>query len=136
MHFSPARWVAGPMIASSTARLGTVLSANTAATGRALAKKAGITFMFAVLALLAWNSPGDAGEPGYSPIRGLLTYGREPNDLPPRFRTNCSIQNGRFYCAYRCGFSYEFFYCSSSSFGCCHIADGYCDYKGYLRCRP
>ena len=102
-------------------------------------KKAAGAFIVLVLALLAGTSPGAGGEANYSPIRRLFIWfddGREPNDLPPRFRTNCSIQNGRFYCAYRCGSGYEFFYCSAVSSGCCHVADGYCDYKGHLRCRP
>lgn len=94
---------------------------------------------FVVLALAfgsGISSASAGGEPIYSPIARLLDFGHEPNDLPPRFRTNCSIQNGRFYCAYRCGSGYEFFYCSAGSFGCCHVADGYCDYHGSLRCRP
>ena len=96
-------------------------------------------FLLALLALLVWDSGCRAGEPIYSASYGLMTWfdwGRDPGDLPPRFRTNCSIHNGRFYCAYRCGSTYQFYYCSRASFGCCHIGDGYCDYRGYLRCRP
>ena len=96
-------------------------------------------FVLAVLALLAWHSGCRAGEPAYSPIPGLMSWfdwGRDPEDLPARFRTNCGIHNGRFYCAYRCGSTYQFYYCSRVSFGCCHIGDGYCDYRGFLRCRP
>jgi hypothetical protein len=133
------------MIASSAARLAVMLAPNRPAQAMRLArifccgilsKKAAAAFFLVVLALGAGVSSSGAGEPIYSPIRRLLDYGHEPNDLPPRFRTNCSIQNGRFYCAYRCGFGYEFFYCSAASFGCCHVADGYCDYRGALRCRP
>ena len=96
-------------------------------------------FLLAALALVAWGSPSAAGEPGYSPAYGLMTWfdwGRDPADLPPRFRTNCGIHNGRFFCAYRCGTTYQFYYCSPVSSGCCHIGDGYCDYRGFLRCRP
>jgi len=104
--------------------------------GGSFSKRAAAALFAVGLALGPGISSSGAGEPIYSPVRGLLTYGHEPNDLPPRFRTNCSIQNGRFYCAYRCGSGYEFFYCSAASFGCCHVADGYCDYHGFLRCRP
>jgi hypothetical protein len=96
-------------------------------------------FLLAALAFIAWASCCRAGEPIYSPGSGLLTlfdWGREPDDLPPRFRTNCSVRNGRFYCAYRCGSDYQFYYCSRASFGCCHIGAGYCDYRGFLRCHP
>jgi outer membrane immunogenic protein len=37
---------------------------------------------------------------------------------------------------FRCGTDYQFYYCSRVSYGCCHIGDGYCDYRGFLRCRP
>jgi hypothetical protein len=133
------------MIVSSAVEHGAVLAANGSAQamrlarifcGASFSKRAAAALLAVGLALGAGISTGDAGEPSYSPIRGLLTYGHEPNDLPPRFRTNCSVQNGRFYCAYRCGSGYEFFYCSAASFGCCHVADGYCDYHGFLRCRP
>jgi hypothetical protein len=134
------------MIVSSKLRLAAALGASGRADAirlvrmychRTLGKKAAAASLFAVLALGAGISSAAAGgEPIYSPIARILDFGHEPNDLPPRFRTNCSIQNGRFYCAYRCGFGYEFFYCSAASFGCCHVADGYCDYRGFLRCRP
>src|ERR1700719_3681519 len=133
------------MFVSSAARLAVMLPPNRPAQamrlarifcGGILSKKAAAAFFFVVLALGAGISSSVAGEPSYSPIRRLLDYGHEPNDLPPTFRTNCSVQNGRFYCAYRCGSGYEFFYCSSVSFRCCHVADGYCDYRGGLRCRP
>lgn len=95
-------------------------------------------FLLAVLAVLGWSSFCQAGEPAYTPVYGFLSWfdGRDPADLPPRFRTNCSLHNGRVYCAYRCGSTYQFYYCSRVSFGCCHIGDGYCDYRGALRCRP
>ena len=97
------------------------------------------SFFLAVVALLAGSSFSHAGELAFSAPSGLMTWfdwGRDPADLPPRFRTNCAIHNGRFYCAYRCGTTYQFYYCSPASFGCCHIGDGYCDYRGFLRCRP
>jgi hypothetical protein len=97
------------------------------------------TLLFAAIAVTLWPSCCRAGELGYFPVTPLLTWldwGREPDDVPPRFRTNCGFHNGRFYCAYRCGSTYQFYYCSRASSGCCHIGDGYCDYRGYLRCRP
>jgi len=99
----------------------------------------GKVFLLATVVFTLWASDGRAGEPAYSPVGGLLSWfdwGREPDDLPPRFRTNCGIHNGRFYCAYHCGTTYQFYYCTRASFGCCHIGDGYCDDRGSLRCRP
>jgi hypothetical protein len=105
---------------------------------REFSKISGKAFLFVAIALMLWVSCCRAGEPLYSPGPGLLTWfdWREPDDLPPRFRTNCGIHNGRLYCAYRCGTTYQFYYCSRASFGCCHIGDGYCDYRGLLSCRP
>jgi hypothetical protein len=105
---------------------------------RDFSKISGKAFLFVAIALMLWVSCCRAGEPLYSPAPGLLTWfgWHEPDDLPPRFRNNCGIHNGRFYCAHRCGSTYQFYYCSSASFGCCHIGDGYCDYRGLLSCRP
>jgi hypothetical protein len=103
---------------------------------RTFSPKAAAAFLVLVVGLTSAISAAGAGELIFSPLPRLLDFGREPNDLPPRFRTNCSIKDGRFYCAYRCGWEYEFFYCSTASFGCCHVAHGYCDYRGLLRCRP
>jgi hypothetical protein len=94
--------------------------------------------LLAAVALLLWASVCQAGEPLYSPAPMPLPWvdWREPDDLPPHFRNNCGFQNGRWYCAERCGTDYQFYYCSRVSYGCCHIGDGYCDYRGFLRCRP
>src|SRR5262249_41630969 len=118
---SPAQWGAGRMCAR--------------------AEKSARVLLLAALALTAWASCCRAGgEPAYSPTgAGFLAWfdwGREPDDLPSRSRTNCGIHTGRFYCAYRCGTTYQFYYCTRTSFGCCHIGDGYCDDRGLLRCRP
>jgi hypothetical protein len=105
----------------------------------ASSRTTGKVILLAAVVFTLWGSAGRAGEPAYSPVAGLLSWfdwGREPDDLPPRFRTNCSIHNGRFYCAYHCGTTYQFYYCTRASFGCCHIGDGYCDDRGLLRCRP
>ncbi len=98
-----------------------------------------LTLLWAVVAAGAWSPCCRAGELNYSPAYGLMRWfdwGRDPADVPPSFRTNCGIHNGRFYCAYRCGSTYQFYYCSPVAYGCCHIGDGYCDYRGALRCRP
>ena len=93
------------------------------------------------MALLLWVCCCQAGEPlhlTYSSGAPPLAWfdGRAPDDLPPPFRNHCGFLNGRWYCAERCGTDYQFYYCSRASYGCCHIADGYCDYRGFLRCRP
>jgi hypothetical protein len=61
-----------------------------------------------------------------------------PEQLPPKFRNHCTAENftGRPYCSNHCGIDYQFFYCSSASFGCCHLGHGYCDWDGHLRCSP
>jgi hypothetical protein len=109
----------------------------------AMTRTSAVAFLLAVLALVTLPSFCRAGEPAYSPSPALpapALFGwfaaREPDDLPPRFRTNCGFHNGRFYCAYHCGTDYQFYYCSQISYGCCHFGDGYCDYRGFLRCRP
>jgi hypothetical protein len=96
-------------------------------------------FVAAVLAWTGWSSLALAGgEPSYSIIDQAATFfaGRQPEDLPPQYRNHCGITNGHFYCSHHCGPEYQFYYCSRLSFGCCRPADGYCDYRGYLRCRP
>jgi len=95
---------------------------------------------FAVLACVAWASNGRASEPGYSPANGLLVQvdWQDPFFLPRRFRNHCNfdVTLGIYYCSDRCGFEYQFYYCSRRSFGCCHIGTGYCGWDGLLRCRP
>jgi len=63
---------------------------------------------------------------------------QEPARLPRRFRNHCVAEpwSGRTYCENHCGRGYEFYYCSSASFGCCHVGYGYCDWHGELRCHP
>jgi hypothetical protein len=136
------------MFVSLGAKLGTVVVGAMAAallnrfarifSNRVFSKISGKVFLLVVLALAAWASCCWAGEPSYSPGYGLFTWfdWRGPDALPPRFRNHCGFHNGRFYCADHCGTTYQFYYCSRASFGCCHIGDGYCDYRGFLRCRP
>jgi hypothetical protein len=63
---------------------------------------------------------------------------QEPLQLPPRFRNHCALENftGRPYCSDHCAVDYQFYYCSESSYGCCHLGHGYCDFHGLLRCHP
>jgi hypothetical protein len=63
---------------------------------------------------------------------------QDPALLPRRFRNHCVAdpRSGRTYCENHCGRGYEFYFCSSESFGCCHTGYGYCDWHGELRCRP
>jgi hypothetical protein len=60
-----------------------------------------------------------------------------PESLPPQFRNHCTwdFWHGS-YCSDHCGTGYQFYYCSSASFGCCHTGVGYCDWGGALRCGP
>jgi hypothetical protein len=63
---------------------------------------------------------------------------QDPALLPRRFRNHCTSTDwwGRPYCENHCGRGYEFYFCSSDSFGCCHVGYGYCDWHGQLRCHP
>ena len=63
---------------------------------------------------------------------------QEPVQLPPRFRNHCAVErfSGRPYCADHCGLDYQFYYCSPTAFGCCHLGHGYCAWNGVLRCTP
>jgi hypothetical protein len=63
---------------------------------------------------------------------------QDPALLPSRFRNHCVAQrwSGRLYCEDHCGRGYEFYYCTTASFGCCRVGYGYCDHHGHLRCHP
>jgi hypothetical protein len=99
-----------------------------------------IPLVLALLTAAASASPRPAGELNYSPAARPLVAAdwQDPRSLPPRFRNHCSydINHGRWYCANHCGPGYQFYFCSSASFGCCHPGYGYCDWKGHLRCAP
>src|SRR6516165_3678290 len=74
-----------------------------------------------------------------SPANWLLVHvaWQDPRVLPRQFRNQCYCDvHGRYYCSNHCGADYEFYYCSRTSFGCCHVGKGYCDRDGFLRCRP
>jgi hypothetical protein len=93
--------------------------------------------LLAVLTCVVSTSADAAGD---RTTRWPLTHydWQEPPDLPPRFRNHCSfdVSNARPYCSDHCGSNYQIYYCSKESFGCCRIGSGYCDWNGFLRCRP
>jgi hypothetical protein len=95
--------------------------------------------IFALFAFVGFSSPCIATQNSL-PAGGLLVAvdWQEPALLPPQFRNHCAIDrlSGRPYCANHCGTSYQFYYCSQASFGCCHLGRGYCDWNGHLRCAP
>ena len=97
-------------------------------------------FTLALLAYAVWTSSCYAGEFAVSPTGGsfIQVDWQDPALVPPRFRNHCSVDTfrGRPYCANHCGGSYEFYFCSQASFGCCHLGRGYCDWSGALRCSP
>ncbi len=71
--------------------------------------------------------------------RLILVDWQDPAALPPQFRNHCMTDGGwwgRPYCSNHCGRGYQFYYCSSASFGCCTVGYGYCDDRGHLRCHP
>ena len=94
----------------------------------------------ALFAFMASASAGRAIEIVKLPVASPLIRvdWQTPEQLPPRFRNHCTAENftGRPYCSNHCGIDYQFFYCSSASFGCCHLGHGYCDWDGHLRCSP
>lgn len=91
-------------------------------------------------ACAAWAWPSAAGGAGLSPARVLQRHvdWQDPSTLPRRYRNHCrfDVYRGRYYCANHCGLDYQFFYCSPTSFGCCHLGHGYCGWDGIVRCAP
>lgn len=73
-----------------------------------------------------------------APAAALPGDWQTPEQLPPVFRNHCTFENftHRPYCSNHCGIDYQFYFCSPSSFGCCHLGHGYCDWNGVLRCHP
>jgi len=99
--------------------------------------KAALLALFVGLAS-ASNCPAAAisAVPDNAPL--LRVDWQVPEQLPRQFRNHCTAENftGRPYCANHCGIDYQFFYCSQTSFGCCRLGHGYCDWDGHLRCAP
>ncbi len=105
------------------------------------------TFLLAALATAALAGVAHAGPIALDPTpRGdaagagppvVRVDWQDPRLLSRRFRNHCTTDGwGRPYCENHCGRGYEFYFCSSESFGCCHVGYGYCDWHGHLRCHP
>lgn len=79
--------------------------------------------------------PGAGGLYRHTIVRIDWQY---PWQLPPRFRNHCRYEpfTARPFCSDHCGGDYQFYYCSETSFGCCQLGRGYCDWAGLLRCHP
>jgi hypothetical protein len=102
-------------------------------------------FLLRAIGLVALINPANAG-PAVPPAAANAVAGapiirvdwQDPARLPRRFRNHCVAEpaSGRTYCENHCGRGYQFYYCSSASFGCCHVGYGYCDGHGELRCHP
>jgi len=91
-------------------------------------------FALAILGLVASIAPCAAEN--YSPAPPFLGW-QAPESIPPVFRNHCTSGGWHgAYCADHCGATYQFYYCTTASFGCCHTGLGYCDWNGSLRCAP
>lgn len=99
---------------------------------------AGAALALALLPAAAHASPPAGGWISSTNQPFVRADWQAPRAVPPRFRNHCRYDHvrGRPYCANHCGPDYQFYFCSSESFGCCHPGYGYCDWKGHLRCAP
>jgi hypothetical protein len=71
------------------------------------------------------------------PVEGIpqFTYSWQSLPLlPRRLQNHCGVFRGHFVCADHCGPSYQVYFCSPVSIGCCHVGQGYCGGDGGLRC--
>jgi hypothetical protein len=95
-------------------------------------------FACAIVAIAALAGSANAGDGSASNTAQFTRIDwQSPEQLPPQFRNHCTADfwHGH-YCSDHCGTGYQFYYCSSASFGCCHLGVGYCDWNGSLRCGP
>ena len=101
--------------------------------GLAAAALAGTAEAGNLAALLA-----KTGEQGGDRTPAIQVDWQDPAALPRQFRNHCTVEawSGRPYCEDHCGRGYQFFYCTTASFGCCRVGHGYCDWHGHLRCYP
>ena len=100
----------------------------------------------AALVIVTASLPAQAGTPVHADLcngrcaaAGVIPVDwQDPALLPSRFRNHCTVErwSGRPYCQDHCGRGYEFYYCTTASFGCCRVGYGYCDHHGHLRCHP
>jgi hypothetical protein len=71
------------------------------------------------------------------PEEGMVQFTYSWRDLPPlprRFQNHCGFFRGHYVCADHCGPTYQLYFCSPVSFGCCHVGQGYCGGDAGLRC--
>jgi hypothetical protein len=71
------------------------------------------------------------------PVEGIpqFTYSWQTLPLlPRRLQNHCGFFRGQYVCADHCGPSYQVYFCSPVSIGCCHVGQGYCGGDGGLRC--
>jgi hypothetical protein len=54
--------------------------------------------------------------------------------LPRPLQNHCGFFQGHYVCADHCGPSYQVYFCTPTSIGCCHVGQGYCGGDGGLRC--
>jgi hypothetical protein len=95
-----------------------------------------VAFVAFIASASACAAGGETDLPAATPL--LKADWQYPRQLPRRFRDHCAVdrRSGRAYCSDHCGSDYQFYYCSSHSFGCCAIGFGYCDWRHLLRCHP
>jgi hypothetical protein len=71
------------------------------------------------------------------PEEGIVQFTYSWRDLPllpRRLQNHCGYFRGHYVCADHCGPTYQIYFCSPVSFGCCHVGQGYCGGDGGLRC--
>lgn len=97
----------------------------------------------AALAIVTAPWPAQAGDDeavagGSGAANVIRADWQDPAALPRQFRNHCAVEawSGRPYCEDHCGRGYQFYYCTTASFGCCRVGHGYCDWYGHLRCHP
>jgi hypothetical protein len=89
------------------------------------------------LAALAADQGAAPYTPVPSPHEGIpqFTYSwRALPLLPQHLQNHCGFFRGQYVCADHCGPSYQVYFCSPVSIGCCHVGQGYCGGDGGLRC--
>jgi hypothetical protein len=91
------------------------------------------------LGAAAADQPAPSGPLSLAPplVEGLVQYTQSLQALPllpRRYQNHCGFWRGNFVCADHCGPTYQIYYCSPESFGCCHVGHGYCGGDASLRC--
>jgi hypothetical protein len=94
------------------------------------------SLLLTIVSLTMLVCPCSAGN-NFPADQRFTPIGWQVESIPPQFRNHCTSDfwHGT-YCSDHCGTGYQFYYCSTVSFGCCHLGVGYCDWNGSLRCGP